>query len=206
MHTSSSSPAFPDDDGIIIRDVMIERKSLTGEDATATTIPPVASSSATTSAAAGRETTTTTTSSRTNVSSSHNKSSPSSSSSQAQHQQSGKGSSSRLEIIPELTSLLLDFTVSVLVNKPPDLIEYACQHFSHLLEDRQNYESGSQAGDANGRTTKTTTTATTTTTTSHKHVPRSLSGESSHQDEEEDDFSESFTSFTPTHTLLTMLA
>lgn len=44
--------------------------------------------------------------------------------------------SSRLEILPELTNLLLDFTVSVLVNKPPDLVEYSAEYFAKLLEDR----------------------------------------------------------------------
>lgn len=45
---------------------------------------------------------------------------------------------SRYEVPPELTNLLLDFTVSVLVNKPPNLIEYAAHYFDRLNHERQN--------------------------------------------------------------------
>ena len=44
----------------------------------------------------------------------------------------------RYEVPPELTNLLLDFTVSVLVNKPTDLLEYATLYFNRLLEERQH--------------------------------------------------------------------
>ncbi|KAI1289351.1 cAMP-dependent protein kinase type II regulatory subunit [Halotydeus destructor] len=49
----------------------------------------------------------------------------------------------RLEVPPELTNLLLDFTVSVLVNKPSDLIEYAVNYFNRKRDDRQAIRSGS---------------------------------------------------------------
>ncbi len=41
------------------------------------------------------------------------------------------------EVPAELTSLLLDFTVSVLVNKPADLVEYATNYFNRILSERQ---------------------------------------------------------------------
>jgi cAMP-dependent protein kinase regulator len=44
----------------------------------------------------------------------------------------------RYEVPPELTNLLLDFTVSVLVNKPSDLLEYATIYFTRLLDERQH--------------------------------------------------------------------
>ncbi|CAG2107374.1 unnamed protein product, partial [Medioppia subpectinata] len=45
---------------------------------------------------------------------------------------------SRYEVPAELTNLLLDFTVSVLVNKPTDLLEYATIYFNRLLEERHH--------------------------------------------------------------------
>lgn len=44
--------------------------------------------------------------------------------------------SRQLEVPPELTSLLLDFTVSVLVNKPADIVEYAAQYFARRRDER----------------------------------------------------------------------
>lgn len=81
--------------------------------------------------------------------------------------------SSRLEIIPELTNLLLDFTVSVLVNKPPDLMEYASQYFTRLLEDRTNNARTTSANNGNDNKSE--------------GVPRTASVESNHMDDEEDD-------------------
>lgn len=74
---------------------------------------------------------------------------------------------SRFEVPPELTSLLLDFTVSVLVNKPPDLLEYASQYFSRMHEERRNPGGSSRS-------------------------PRTSSLDSNHVEDEEEDFSESF--------------
>lgn len=43
------------------------------------------------------------------------------------------------EVPPELTTLLLDFTVNVLLNQPKgDLIEYAANYFQQLLQERKN--------------------------------------------------------------------
>ncbi|KAH7636364.1 cAMP-dependent protein kinase type II-beta regulatory subunit [Dermatophagoides farinae] len=42
------------------------------------------------------------------------------------------------EIPAELNNLLIDFTVSVLVNRPGDLIEYAANYFNRLLDERRN--------------------------------------------------------------------
>ncbi len=47
-------------------------------------------------------------------------------------------SHSQYEIPAELNNLLIDFTVSVLVNRPSDLVEYAAAHFNRLLEERRN--------------------------------------------------------------------
>ncbi|KAG8177964.1 hypothetical protein JTE90_014707 [Oedothorax gibbosus] len=41
----------------------------------------------------------------------------------------------RLEVPRELTSLLLDFTVNVLLEKPADLVDYAVNYFTKLRED-----------------------------------------------------------------------
>lgn len=38
----------------------------------------------------------------------------------------------------QLTSLLLDFTVSVLVNKPGDMLEFAVAYFNRLLDERRS--------------------------------------------------------------------
>ena len=89
---------------------------------------------------------------------------------------------SRLEIIPELTNLLLEFTVSVLVNKPPDLVEYASEYFTRMLEDR--------GGGNVKRTSKTSATSNGSNQQSpNKSGNRSSSLESNHMDEEEDEFS-----------------
>lgn len=45
---------------------------------------------------------------------------------------------SRLEVPQELTIILLNFTVSVLVNKPSNLIEYASQYFTRMWEEQKN--------------------------------------------------------------------
>ncbi|OTF78431.1 cAMP-dependent protein kinase type II regulatory subunit-like protein [Euroglyphus maynei] len=42
------------------------------------------------------------------------------------------------EIPSELNNLLIDFTVSVLVNRPGDLIEYAANYFNRILDERRN--------------------------------------------------------------------
>lgn len=55
------------------------------------------------------------------------------------------------DVPPELTNLLLDFTVSVLLNQPKgDLVEYASDYFKQLLQDRKNgSKSGSMAKSPN---------------------------------------------------------
>lgn len=63
---------------------------------------------------------------------------------------SSTGSKSRVEIIPELTTLLLDFSISVLMNKPPDLLEYAASYFSKKLEDERGKGSGDQEENVTG--------------------------------------------------------
>ncbi|XP_015793240.1 cAMP-dependent protein kinase type II regulatory subunit-like isoform X1 [Tetranychus urticae] len=45
--------------------------------------------------------------------------------------------SSRLEVPQELTNLLLDFTVSVLINKPGDVVDYAASYFNRLKDERK---------------------------------------------------------------------
>lgn len=47
-------------------------------------------------------------------------------------------SHSQYEIPTELNNLLIDFTVSVLVNRPSDLIGYAASYFNRLLDERRN--------------------------------------------------------------------
>lgn len=49
---------------------------------------------------------------------------------------------SRLEVPQELTIILLDFTVSVLVNKPSNLIEYASQYFMKMLKEQKSANIG----------------------------------------------------------------
>lgn len=44
---------------------------------------------------------------------------------------------SQFETPPELNNLLIDFTVSVLVNQPADVLEYAASYFDRLLEERR---------------------------------------------------------------------
>ena len=60
-------------------------------------------------------------------------------------------SSRTFDVPPELTNLLLDFTVSVLLNQPKgDLVEYASDYFKQLLQDRKNgSKSGSMAKSPN---------------------------------------------------------
>lgn len=41
----------------------------------------------------------------------------------------------RLEVPRELTSLLLDFTVNVLLEKPGDLVDYAVGYFTKLRDE-----------------------------------------------------------------------
>ncbi|KAK3859044.1 hypothetical protein Pcinc_030790 [Petrolisthes cinctipes] len=40
------------------------------------------------------------------------------------------------EVPPGLQELLIEFTVAVLVERPPDLLAYASEYFSRLHEDR----------------------------------------------------------------------
>lgn len=42
----------------------------------------------------------------------------------------------RCDVPPELTNLLLEFTVNVLVEKPDDIVSYAASYFTKLREDR----------------------------------------------------------------------
>lgn len=98
---------------------------------------------------------------------------------------------SRLEIIPELTNLLLEFTVSVLVNKPPDLVAYASEYFTRMLEDRGG---GGGGGGGRGVNVKRSSKTSATSDGSNQQSPtksgnRSSSLESNHMDEEEE-FSE----------------
>lgn len=52
---------------------------------------------------------------------------------------SGGGQRTTFDVPPELTSLLLDFTVNVLLNQPKgDLIEYAANYFQQLLQEKKN--------------------------------------------------------------------
>lgn len=53
------------------------------------------------------------------------------------------------EIPPELNSLLIDFTVSVLVHRPPDLIEYSANYFNRLLNDRRSSAPGNHSFQGN---------------------------------------------------------
>lgn len=46
-------------------------------------------------------------------------------------------SNSRLEVPQELTNLLLDFTVSVLINKPGDLVDYAANYFNRMKDEKK---------------------------------------------------------------------
>lgn len=41
----------------------------------------------------------------------------------------------RLEVPRELTSLLLDFTVNVLLEKPADIVDYAVSYFTKLRDE-----------------------------------------------------------------------
>jgi hypothetical protein len=90
---------------------------------------------------------------------------------------------SRLEIIPELTNLLLDFTVSVLVNKPSDLVQYASDYFGKLLEDRGGDPSSTDKNTSSSKSAKPAT------STSFKG-PRTPSTDSNHVDEEDEELSE----------------
>lgn len=45
-------------------------------------------------------------------------------------------SHARYEVPPELTNLLLDFTVNVLLERPSDILEYAANYFNQLREER----------------------------------------------------------------------
>ena len=46
--------------------------------------------------------------------------------------------SSQHEIPPELNSLLIDFTVAVLVDRPVNIVEYAADYFRRLNEERRS--------------------------------------------------------------------
>lgn len=43
----------------------------------------------------------------------------------------------RYDVPPELTNLLLEFTVNVMIERPSDLVEYAARYFAQLRDDRQ---------------------------------------------------------------------
>ncbi|KAH7977003.1 hypothetical protein HPB52_022813 [Rhipicephalus sanguineus] len=43
----------------------------------------------------------------------------------------------RYDVPPELTNLLLEFTVNVMIERPSDLVEYAARYFSGLRDERQ---------------------------------------------------------------------
>lgn len=43
----------------------------------------------------------------------------------------------RCDVPPELTNLLLEFTVNVLVEKPDDIVAFAANYFAKLREERQ---------------------------------------------------------------------
>lgn len=45
---------------------------------------------------------------------------------------------SRIEVPQELSNLLLDFTVSVLMNKPEHIVDYAANYFTRLREERKS--------------------------------------------------------------------
>uniref|UniRef100_A0A2R5LHM2 cAMP-dependent protein kinase type II regulatory subunit n=1 Tax=Ornithodoros turicata TaxID=34597 RepID=A0A2R5LHM2_9ACAR len=52
----------------------------------------------------------------------------------------------RYEVPPELTNLLLEFTVNVMIEHPTDLVDYAARYFSDLRDERErNAVSGSTA-------------------------------------------------------------
>ncbi|KAH9364580.1 hypothetical protein HPB48_006043 [Haemaphysalis longicornis] len=43
----------------------------------------------------------------------------------------------RYDVPPELTNLLLEFTVNVMIERPSDLVEYAARYFAGLRDERQ---------------------------------------------------------------------
>lgn len=57
---------------------------------------------------------------------------------------------SQFETPPELNNLLIDFTVSVLVNQPSDVLEYAASYFDRLLEERRLALLGNNHHDGSG--------------------------------------------------------
>lgn len=46
------------------------------------------------------------------------------------------GGAGGYEVPPGLQELLIEFTVAVLVERPPDLLAYACEYFHRMHEDR----------------------------------------------------------------------
>lgn len=57
--------------------------------------------------------------------------------------------SRRLEVPQELTDLLLDFTVAVLVGKPADLSSFAADYFAELARKRAAAASAAADGSSN---------------------------------------------------------
>ena len=54
-------------------------------------------------------------------------------------------------VVPkELTNILVDFTVSVLINEPSDIIEFASQYFNQLAVERKS-GGGSTSSGGNSR-------------------------------------------------------
>ncbi|XP_022245824.1 cAMP-dependent protein kinase type II regulatory subunit-like isoform X1 [Limulus polyphemus] len=51
-------------------------------------------------------------------------------------------SRSRVEVPPELTSLLLEFTVSILTEKPEDIVDYAVNYFTKIRDEKRKTSSG----------------------------------------------------------------
>ncbi|XP_076311807.1 cAMP-dependent protein kinase type II regulatory subunit-like isoform X2 [Tachypleus tridentatus] len=51
-------------------------------------------------------------------------------------------SRSRVEVPPELTSLLLEFTVSILTEKPEDIVDFAVNYFTKIRDEKRKTSSG----------------------------------------------------------------
>ncbi|KAG0414982.1 hypothetical protein HPB47_007863 [Ixodes persulcatus] len=50
----------------------------------------------------------------------------------------------RYDVPPELTNLLLEFTVNVMIERPTDLVDYAVRYFTGLREERLRNASSQQ--------------------------------------------------------------
>lgn len=66
-----------------------------------------------------------------------------------------RGGNPRPEVPQELTNLLLEFTVSVLVHKPNNLVEYAANYFQRLYDDQNAAAPSSSSAAAAAATTST---------------------------------------------------